>query len=162
MPSAIVVDDSPIMRSQLGKLLQTAGFSVVAQAPNADPLLALYEQHRPDLVTMDIVMPGRDGAAAATELLQRYPQAVVVMCTSLSSRDKVDACLRAGVKCYLIKPFNPDYALSVFRHVLTQTTRIPVVTTKLPIVKLGEVTTEAAPAAAAAPAADHQDTVSRS
>ena len=162
MPSAIVVDDSPIMRSQLGKLLQTAGFSVVAQSPNADPLLALYEQHRPDLITMDIVMPGRDGAAAATELLQRYPQAVVVMCTSLSSREKVDACLRAGVKCYLIKPFNPDYALSVFRHVLTQTTRIPVVTTKLPIMKLGEVPTEAAPAAAAPAAADHQDTVSRS
>jgi two-component system chemotaxis response regulator CheY len=157
MPSAIVVDDSPIMRSQLGKLLQTAGFSVVAQAPNADPLLALYEQHRPDLVTMDIVMPGRDGAAAATELLQRYPQAVVVMCTSLSSRDKVDACLRAGVKCYLIKPFNPDYALSVFRHVLSYTTRIPVVTTKLPLIKLDDVAAEAVSAAA-----DRQDTVTRS
>ncbi|TMQ08182.1 MAG: response regulator [Deltaproteobacteria bacterium] len=59
MPSAIVVD-SPIMRTQLGKLLELAGFSVVAQAGAADHLLELYEQHRPDLITLDIVVPGRD------------------------------------------------------------------------------------------------------
>src|SRR5947207_1866689 len=57
MPSAIVVD-SPIMRTQLGKLLELAGFSVVAQAGAADHLLELYEQHRPDLITLDIVVPG--------------------------------------------------------------------------------------------------------
>jgi two-component system chemotaxis response regulator CheY len=116
MPSAIIIDDSPIMRTQLGKLVALAGFSVVAQAGSADDLLALYEQHRPELLTLDIVMPGRDGATAGAELLARHPRAVVVMCTSLNTRDKVEVCRRAGVKGYLLKPFNPDYAVSVFRR----------------------------------------------
>jgi two-component system chemotaxis response regulator CheY len=126
MPSAIIVDDSPIMRSQLSKLLELAGFTVVAQAGTADGLLELYEQYRPELLTLDIVMPGRDGATAAAELLARYPQAIIVICTSLNTRDKIEICRRAGVKCYLLKPFNPDYAVSVFRRVLNYTREIPI------------------------------------
>jgi two-component system chemotaxis response regulator CheY len=125
MPSAIIVDDSPIMRAQIAKLLELAGFTVAAQAGSADHLLELYEQHRPDLVSLDIVMPGRDGATAAAELRARYPQAIIVICTSLNTKDKIDICRRAGVKCYLLKPFNPDYAVSVFRRVLNYTREIP-------------------------------------
>ncbi|HET7502814.1 MAG TPA: response regulator [Kofleriaceae bacterium] len=116
MPSAIIIDDSPIMRGQLRKLLVAAGFSVVAEAGAGDAVLALYEQHRPDLVTLDIVMPGRDGASAAVELLAAHPQARVVMCTSLSTRERIDMCRRAGVKFYLLKPIDPDYAKAVFRR----------------------------------------------
>jgi two-component system chemotaxis response regulator CheY len=125
MPSAIIVDDSPIMRAQLAKLLELAGFTVAAQAGTADNLLELYEQHRPDLVSLDIVMPGRDGATAAAELRERHPEAIIVICTSLNTRDKIDVCRRAGVKCYLLKPFNADYAVSVFRRVLNYTREIP-------------------------------------
>jgi two-component system chemotaxis response regulator CheY len=125
MPSAIIVDDSPIMRAQIAKLLELAGFTVVAQAGSADNLLELYEQHRPELVSLDIVMPGRDGATAAAELRARHPEAIIVICTSLNTRDKIDVCRRAGVKCYLLKPFNPDYAVSVFRRVLNYTREIP-------------------------------------
>jgi two-component system chemotaxis response regulator CheY len=125
MPSAIIVDDSPIMRAQIAKLLERAGFTVVAQAGSADNLLDLYEQHRPELVSLDIVMPGRDGATAAAELRSRHPEAIIVICTSLNTRDKIDVCRRAGVKCYLLKPFNPDYAVSVFRRVLNYTREIP-------------------------------------
>jgi two-component system chemotaxis response regulator CheY len=125
MPSAIIVDDSPIMRTQIGKLLELAGFTVVAQAGTADHLMELYEEHRPDLITLDIVMPGRDGASAAAELRAKYPHAIIVICTSLNTKDKIDICRRAGVKCYLLKPFNPDYAVSVFRRVLNYTREIP-------------------------------------
>lgn len=115
MPSAIIIDDSPIMRSQLRKLLVGAGFSVVAEAGAGDAALALYERHRPDLVTLDIVMPGRDGATAAVELLGAHPEAKIVMCTSLSTRDRIDMCRRAGVKYYLLKPLDPAHAVAVFR-----------------------------------------------
>jgi len=125
MPSAIIVDDSPIMRTQLAKLLGLAGFTVVAQAGSAENLIALYEEHRPDLVTLDVVMPGRDGATAAVELRARYPQAIIVICTSLNTKDKIEICRRAGVRCYLLKPFNADYAVSVFRRVLNYTREIP-------------------------------------
>ena len=122
MPSALIVDDSPIMRAQLRKLLGTAEFSVVAEAGNGDQVLALYEQHRPDLITLDIVMPGRDGAAVAAEILAKYPDANIVMCTSLSTREKIDICRRAGVKYYLLKPFKPEAAVAVFRRALAKRT----------------------------------------
>jgi two-component system chemotaxis response regulator CheY len=116
MPSAIIIDDSPIMRGQLRKLLVGAGFSVVAEAGAGDRVLGLYEQHRPDLITLDIVMPGRDGASAAVELLAAHPEATIVMCTSLSTRERIDMCRRAGVKFYLLKPIDPEYAVAVFRR----------------------------------------------
>lgn len=124
MPSAIIVDDSPIMRGQLRKLLAASGFTVVAEAGVGDGLLALYEQHRPELITLDIVMPGRDGASLAAELLAAYPEANVVMCTSLSTRDKLDICRRAGVRYYLLKPLNPDHAAAVFRRAVARQTVI--------------------------------------
>ncbi|MBC7978113.1 MAG: response regulator [Myxococcales bacterium] len=122
MPSAIIVDDSPIMRAQLRKLLGAAEFSIAAETGTGDSVLALYEQHRPDLVTLDIVMPGRDGASVAAELLLRFPEANVVMCTSLSTREKIEVCRRAGVKYYLLKPFKPEAAIAVFRRVLAKRT----------------------------------------
>lgn len=106
------------MRAQLRKLLVSAGFTVVAESGTADTLVGLYEQHRPDLITLDIVMPGRDGAEAAIELIGAHPEATIAMCTSLSSRERIDMCRRAGVKYYLLKPFAPEYALAIFRRVL--------------------------------------------
>lgn len=118
MPTALIVDDSPVMRGHLRVLLRQAGCDVVAEAGQGDELMGLYERHRPDLVTLDIVMPGKDGVTAATELLARYPEALVVMCTSLTARDKILACQKAGVAHFLLKPFQAERALLTIRHVL--------------------------------------------
>ena len=118
MPTAIIVDDSPIMRAQLRRVLGGAGFTILAEAGTANELNTLYEQHRPDLITLDIVMPGRDGATAAVDLLAAYPKAVVVMCTSLTSRDKILACQKAGVRHFLLKPCDPANATAVFKSIV--------------------------------------------
>ncbi|MBA3461516.1 MAG: response regulator [Deltaproteobacteria bacterium] len=120
MATAIIVDDSPIMRIQLRNLLGQAGCLVVGEAASGDEVLALYEKHKPDLITLDIVMPGKDGVTAATELLSKHPRAVVIMCTSLTTREKVLACQRVGVSHYLLKPFQAERAVAVFRHVLSR------------------------------------------
>ncbi len=118
MPTAIVVDDSPLVRIQIRQILTRIGCTVVAEAVTGDEVRALYEQHRPDLITLDIVMPGKDGVTAATELLAVYPGARIVMCTSLTTRDKILACQRAGVCHYLLKPFDPARAAQVFQMAL--------------------------------------------
>jgi two-component system chemotaxis response regulator CheY len=118
MTTAIVIDDSAVARRSIRPLLEAAGCSVVAEGGSGDDVLRLYEQHRPTLVTMDIVMPGKDGVTAATELLRLHPEATVIMCTSLTSREKILACQRAGVAHYLLKPFQPDKTVQVIRGVL--------------------------------------------
>lgn len=118
MQTAIIVDDSPLIRAQLRQILTRLGCSIVAEAASGDEVRALYEQHRPDLITLDIVMPGKDGVTAAVELLRDHPSARVVMCTSLTTRDKILACQRAGVSHYLLKPFDPTRAEQVFKFAL--------------------------------------------
>jgi DNA-binding NarL/FixJ family response regulator len=126
MPTAVIVDDSPIVRIQLRQILTRIGCTIVAEAATGDEVRALYERHRPDLITLDIVMPGKDGVAAAVELLHDFPTAVIVMCTSLTTRDKILACQRAGVSHYLLKPFDPARAEQVFRFALEKAERVEV------------------------------------
>jgi two-component system, chemotaxis family, chemotaxis protein CheY len=118
MPTAVIIDDSPLIRAQLRQILTRMGCTVLAEGASGDDVRALYERHTPDLVTLDIVMPGKDGVTAAIELLKDFPDAKVVMCTSLSSRDKILACQKGGVKHYLLKPFDPARAEMIFSHVL--------------------------------------------
>jgi len=118
MPTAVTIDDSPLIRNQLRRILDGIGVTVVAEGSSGDQLLALYQQHHPDLVTLDIVMPGKDGVTAAIELLHEFPDARIVMCTSLTTREKIVACQRAGVAHYLLKPFDVARATKVFRFVL--------------------------------------------
>jgi two-component system chemotaxis response regulator CheY len=118
MPTAVIVDDSPIVRIQLRQILSRIGCTIVAEAASGDEVRALYEQHRPDLITLDIVMPGKDGVTAAVELLRAHPSATIIMCTSLTTRDKILACQKAGVCHYLLKPFDPQRAEQVFKFAL--------------------------------------------
>jgi len=118
MPTAVLIEDSPVTRRRLQAILAEDGCEVVGEAANGDGLLALYEQLRPSLVMMDIVLPGRDGLTVAAELLQRHPEAVVLMCSSLSAREKVLAAQKAGVAYYLLKPFEPERLKSVVKFVL--------------------------------------------
>jgi two-component system chemotaxis response regulator CheY len=118
MPTAVIVDDSPLIRGQLRQILGRIGVTVVGEGASGSQLQALYEQHCPDLVTLDIVMPGKDGVTAAIDLLRAHPAARIVMCTSLTSRDKIVACQRAGVRHYLLKPFDAARAEQIFQLVL--------------------------------------------
>ncbi|HEX3759209.1 MAG TPA: response regulator [Kofleriaceae bacterium] len=118
MPTAVIIDDSPLVRTQLRQILTRVGATVVGEAGSGLHVQALYEQHRPDLITLDIVMPGKDGVTAALELLHAHPTARIVMCTSLANRDKILACQRAGVRHYVIKPFEPARAEQILRYVL--------------------------------------------
>lgn len=125
MSQAIVIDDSPLIRAQLKQILARLGCRVVAEAGSGDELTSLYAKHQPDLVTLDIVMPGKDGLTAAVELMREYPTARIVMCTSLTTRDKILACQRAGVSHYLLKPFDPARAEQILRFAIEGPKREP-------------------------------------
>ena len=119
-PTAIVVDDSITARTLLKAALSQAGFDVVAEAERGDQVLALYEKYRPSLLTLDIVMPILDGVAAAEKLFGKYPEATVVMCSSLSAKDKIMACRDLGVKHFILKPMVPENVIRIVRGVMEE------------------------------------------
>lgn len=103
--TVIVVDDSPIIVKKLTILLHTFGYKVVQTASNGKEAIAAYKQHKPDVVTMDITMPGMDGIEATQEIIKEFPDAKIVMITSHGQENMVLDALKAGAKGYVLKPF---------------------------------------------------------
>jgi two-component system chemotaxis response regulator CheY len=118
MSTAVIIEDSPIMRRRLSAILLEIGYATVGEGAGGEELFGLYAAHRPTIVIIDIVLPGRDGVAIASDLLRRHPEALVIMCSSLTSRDKIVACQKAGVAYYLLKPFEPEKLKAVVKFIV--------------------------------------------
>ncbi len=116
--TVLLVDDSKTMRQHLRMLLEDLGYVIVAEGSDGAEVRTLYEEHLPDIVSIDIVMPGVDGVQATRELLEAHPDARVVVCTGLSLREQGLACKRAGARQFLVKPFNASSVEKVFASVL--------------------------------------------
>ncbi|MFY4815615.1 response regulator, partial [Haloarcula sp. AONF1] len=86
----LIADDSEFMRNLLREILE-GEFEIVGEAENGVEAVNMYEEHGPDLVMMDIVMPIRDGIEATTEILEENPDATVIMCTSVGQEEKMKA-----------------------------------------------------------------------
>jgi DNA-binding NarL/FixJ family response regulator len=104
MISILVVDDHPIVRQGLvGVLEDEAEFSVVGSAGSAEEALILVARHHPDLVLLDLELPGIDGVAALPRLAEASPQSRVIVFTAYDSDERVFGAIRAGAKGYLLK-----------------------------------------------------------
>lgn len=101
----MIVDDEIFFRELLGDILAKAGFTVVAQAASGAEAIALYRQHRPDLVLMDIYMPEKNGIDASRELLALDPQVKVIICSGVGYDDDLSAAVAAGACGVIYKPF---------------------------------------------------------
>lgn len=100
---AIVDDDAFIVASLATILEAEPDLSVVAHGRNGNDAVALYEEHEPDVLLMDIQMPGEDGLVAAERILASHPDARIVLLTTFSDDDYIVRALRIGTKGYLIK-----------------------------------------------------------
>lgn len=100
----LVAEDDSLIRMDLIEMLREEGYEVVGEAPNGDVAVRLTEELTPDLVIMDIKMPGRDGIDAAAEIASKR-LAPVVMLTAFSQREFVERARDAGAMAYLVKPF---------------------------------------------------------
>ena len=103
-----VVDDSTLAAKKVDATLEELGHQVVATARSGDEALEAYEQHRPDLVTLDITMPGMDGIETVKEMLERFPKAQIIMVTSNDMAKLVLQALKSGAKGYVVKPVSPE------------------------------------------------------
>lgn len=100
----MIVDDQPVVRSGLAAfLLAYDDLELVAEAADGDEALRLCQQHRPDVVLMDLVMPGTDGIAATRAIRQTAPHIRVVALTSFKDEALVQQAIQAGAISYLLK-----------------------------------------------------------
>lgn len=114
----LIVDDSPFMRMLVKNVLVPNGFEVVGEAGDGAAALAAYKEKKPDLVTMDLVMPGVDGLAALKAIRESDPAARVVMVTSAGQHSQMMEAMRMGSSGYITKPFQADKMLETLRRAL--------------------------------------------
>ncbi len=109
MIRVLLADDHGVVRDGLARLLgSVADIEVVAAAADGDQAVELAREHRPDVVLMDLRMPGMDGSEATRRLLASDPAVQVVILTSFSERDEILGALDAGAIGYLLKDAEPD------------------------------------------------------
>ena len=115
---ALVVDDSPYIQKELSKILERNGCHVVGTAANGLEAVRKYKELKPDFVTLDMVMPQMGGIQALQLLRKIDSQAVVIMVSSLSGKDKIVECARAGASHYILKPFEEEKVAEVLQKVV--------------------------------------------
>jgi two-component system chemotaxis response regulator CheY len=116
MSRVLVVDDSAFMRNLLKQLLED-DHEVVGEAENGVEAVELYRELEPDVVTMDVVMPIRNGIEATTEIKSMDPESVVIMCTSVGQEEKMREAVEAGADGYITKPFQKPNVLEAIADV---------------------------------------------
>lgn len=114
----MVVDDSRIMELQIRKLLEGSDFEVAAYCENGEEAIARYDEVQPDVVTMDIIMPGIDGLEAAQVLMYEHDDARVIMISSLGDDDMLQEVYGIGAQGVLFKPLNREALLAALKKAL--------------------------------------------
>ncbi len=115
----MVVDDSRLVRVQLGNVLEGTDYEIAAYCRSGEDAIAQYDEVKPDLVTMDIIMQGMDGLDASKIILKDHPDARIVMISSLAYDDTYKKAKAIGVKGFVDKPFHKEQLLKMFEQALS-------------------------------------------
>ena len=119
MPKRVlVVDDAIFMRDIIKDIFASGGFEVVGEASNGVEAVEKYKELRPDITTMDLVMPFKNGIEATREILRVDSRAVVVMCSALGQEALVMEGIEAGAMDFIVKPPRAEDVLAVVKKVL--------------------------------------------
>jgi two-component system, chemotaxis family, chemotaxis protein CheY len=113
----LIVDDASFMRAMLKDILVSGGFDLAGEAADGVEAVQKYKELRPDVVTMDIVMPLRSGIDAVKEIIALHKDARIIMCSALGQESLVLEAINAGAKDYIIKPFDPDKVVEMVKKV---------------------------------------------
>jgi len=114
----LIVDDALFMRTMIREILLSTGrYEIVGEATSGEEAVEMFGRLVPDLVTMDVVMPGAGGIEATRRILAADPEATVVMCSALGQEAMVMESIAAGAKDFIVKPFTPERVIKVLDSV---------------------------------------------
>jgi len=118
MASVLIVDDAAFMRMMIKEILTNHGLTIAGEAENGVVAVEKYKELKPDLVTMDITMPEKDGLTALREILAFDRSARVVMCSAMGQQGMVIEAIQAGARDFIVKPFKPERVLDAVSKTL--------------------------------------------
>ncbi len=102
----LISDDSILVRSQLKDILSSMGVNSIIEASNGQEAVERYQEHSPDIVFLDIIMPVKDGHAAISEIKEINPDADIVIVSSVGTQSQLRQAIQLGAKDFIQKPVN--------------------------------------------------------
>lgn len=115
--SVLIVDDTNFMRKMLKDLISDH-YEVIAEAENGNECLKMVEEHNPDLITLDVIMPEMDGLEALPKIKEKDGNQKVIMVTSVGQHEKITEAMNKGAEGYIVKPFDEEKVLKEIKKVL--------------------------------------------
>jgi two-component system chemotaxis response regulator CheY len=116
--NVMIVDDLAFIKIVLRDILEKSGFRVVGEASNGDEAIRVYLDTRPDVVLMDITMPGMDGLTALKKIREHDPKARIIICSALGQQRLIVQAIQLGAKDFIVKPFQPQRIISALKKAL--------------------------------------------
>lgn len=114
----LLVDDAAFMRMILKDILIKAGYDIIGEASNGNEAINKYKELKPDLVTLDITMPEKDGIETLKEIKEFDNNAIVIMCSAMGQQAMVVEAVQLGAKDFIVKPFQPESVVKSVKKVL--------------------------------------------
>jgi len=114
----LIVDDAAFMRMMLSDILVDKGHNVVGEAKDGEEALRLYKEMKPNIVTMDIVMPGVGGIESIREIMKIDPEAKILVVSAMGQEALVREAVEAGAKGFVVKPFKPEKVIEEVENIL--------------------------------------------
>ncbi|SET41386.1 two-component system, chemotaxis family, response regulator CheY [Salinibacillus kushneri] len=114
----LIVDDAAFMRMMIKDILEKNNFEVVGEAQDGNEAVEKYQELQPDLVTLDITMPEKDGITALKEIKENDPNAKIIMCSAMGQQAMVIEAIQTGAKDFIVKPFQGDRVIEAINKTL--------------------------------------------
>ncbi|HWR39646.1 MAG TPA: response regulator [Patescibacteria group bacterium] len=118
MANVMIVDDAMIVRKHLTTMLQNEGHTVVAEASHGLQAYCNYERYRPDVVTMDVNMPGMNGLETIEKIIKDFPDARIVVVSAFGTKTVILDALQRGAKNYILKPISQEKVAQAVKEAL--------------------------------------------
>ena len=116
--NVLIVDDLTFIKIVLRDIIEKAGFRVIGEASNGEQAIAMYQDTRPDVVLMDITMPGMDGLTALKKIREIDSAARVIICSALGQQQLIVQAIQLGAKDFIVKPFQPRRVIAALKKAL--------------------------------------------
>ena len=114
----MLVDDALFMRMTIRKTLEKNGYSNILEAADGETSIQMYHEEKPDLVLLDITMPGKSGIDVLEEILEFDPKAKIVMCSAIGQEMMIQKAIGCGALEFIVKPFKPEELQKIVKYVL--------------------------------------------
>ena len=115
----LIVDDAVFMRRTIKGILISNNIEVSGEASSGREAIEKYKELDPDLVTMDITMPGMGGVEAVKEIMEYDPNARIIMCSAMGQESMVIDAIKAGAKTFIVKPFDKQRFIKEVKSMLS-------------------------------------------